>query len=114
MTGAEQPARRYPVPMNTADKLREDALAMTGGRATIAPPMVGRCDEFANEKEIRTKTNQPRPVDYVPKKTGARDPAGPPINTNLTQLTSDASGNVNTTEWMHSWFGHACGCGEKD
>lgn len=113
MTGSEQPAPQYPRPQNAADKLRAEALALTGGRATIASPMTGRCDEFAHEKEIRTKTNAKQPIAYVPKQTGARDAAGPPINVNLVQLTSDAKGQVNTSEWMHSFFGHSCGCGEK-
>lgn len=125
--------------LNNLERLRAQSLALTGGRtANAAPlrdqvaqlsqmgsigvnplpvtggvlPLQGRAKDFRNEAEIRAKTNAKRPIDYVPKKTPARDAAGPPINMNLTQLTSDASGKVNTSEWMHDWWGHSCGCSE--
>jgi hypothetical protein len=105
----------YPTPMNALDRLRAQALALTGGRSGDVlsyPGLQGRRDDFRNEVEIRSKTNQKVAIPYVPKKTPARDACGPPINVNLTQLTSDAKGQVNTSEWMHDWWGHACGCGE--
>jgi hypothetical protein len=49
---------------------------------------------------------------HVPAQTPAPQEAGPELDINLIQLTSDADGTVNTTEWMHKYFGHACGCGE--
>lgn len=112
MTAAEQPERDYPQPQNTLDKLRADALATTGGRATIAKPMTGRCDDFPREAYVRGKTNLKRPEAIVPTKTGARYAAGPPLDTNLTQLTSDEKGQCSMSEIMHGWFGHSCGCDE--
>lgn len=49
----------------------------------------------------------------VPEKTPADTNAGPTFDSNLAQITSDGSGQCNTSEWMHAWWGHACGCGEK-
>jgi hypothetical protein len=66
--------------------LRRKSLARTGGRT----PSAG----------------------IVPEKTHASQEAGPTFNMNLAQITSDANGKCNTSEWMHSWWGHACGCGE--
>lgn len=49
---------------------------------------------------------------HVPVKTPAPEAAGPPIDINLIQLTSDEKGQMDTSELMHKYFGHACGCGE--
>jgi hypothetical protein len=57
----------------------------------------------------RTPSMTPR---HVPIKTPANKEAGPEFNMNLTQITSDDAGHVDTSEWMHKWWGHACGCGE--
>jgi hypothetical protein len=38
----------------------------------------------------------------------APEAAGPPFNMNLCQL-----GDTNVPLWMHGFWGHACGCGEK-
>lgn len=100
-------------PMNALDRLRTQSLASTGGRTPNLYPLVGRCIDFAREEEIRKATNLKRPTAIVPRRTLANDPAGPPIDTNLTQLTSGADGKLDTSEWMHSWFGHSCGCGEE-
>jgi hypothetical protein len=48
----------------------------------------------------------------VAQSTPASQEAGPTFNMNLAVITSDDQGNVNTSEWMHAWWGHACGCGE--
>jgi hypothetical protein len=102
------------LPMSSLERLRAQALATTGGRTPemFTGGLQGRAADFHREAEIRYKTNQKKPINVVPDKTPARDAAGPPINTNLTQLTSDAAGHVDTSMWMHDWFGHSCGCGE--
>lgn len=102
-----------PVPMNTLERLRAQSLALTGGRTPIAPELQGRIKDHHREVEIRSKTNQKKPIAVVADKTPARDACGPPINVNLTQLTSGADGKVDTSMWMHDWFGHSCGCGEE-
>jgi hypothetical protein len=68
--------------------LRRKSLAKTGGRTPDAGSRV------------------------VAEKIHASQEAGPTFDMNLAQITSDAEGKVNTSEWMHAWFGHACGCGE--
>lgn len=50
---------------------------------------------------------------HVPVKTSANEAAGPELNINQIQLTSDDKGQVPVSEWMHKYFGHACGCDEK-
>ena len=119
--GTNPPANlppEYPTPMNALDRLRAQSMSLTGGRSPDAlpsggPGLQGRCDDFPREAYVRGKTNLKRPEAIVPVRTGARDAAGPPLNVNLTQLTSDASGKCNTSEWMHGWWGHSCGCGEE-
>lgn len=69
--------------------LRRKSLARTGGRTPDAGSRI------------------------VPEKTHASQEAGPDFDMNLAQITSDASGHVDTSEWMHAWWAHACGCGEK-
>lgn len=68
--------------------LRRRSLAKTGGRTPNAESRI------------------------VPEKTPASQEAGPTFNCNLAQITSDSAGHVDTSEWQHSWWGHACGCGE--
>lgn len=68
--------------------LRRRSLAKTGGRTPSANTRI------------------------VAEKTLASQEAGPSFDMNLAQITSDAQGQVNTSEWMHAWWGHACGCGE--
>jgi hypothetical protein len=68
------------------NKSRTRALAVTGGRMTA----IDRGDS-------------PGP------NAKAAQPAGPPFNINQVQLN-----DVDVPTWMHGYFGHACGCGEKD
>lgn len=70
-------------------QLRRTSLAKTGGRTPDAGTRI------------------------VGQKTPASQAAGPTFDMNLAQITSDGAGQVNTSEWMHAWWGHACGCGEK-
>ena len=108
-------------PASALDRLRAQSLALTGGRTPgafaqevpLSAGLQGRNKDFHREVEIRAKTNQKRPIAIVPDKCPARDACGPPIDTNLTQLTSDGSGKLDTSMWMHDWFGHSCGCGEE-
>lgn len=96
------------------NRIRRESLALSGGRTPgLRLPLAGRCDDFPREAYVRGKTNQKVAEAIVPAKTPARDAAGPPIDINLTQLTSDAQGHVDTTEWMHGWWGHSCGCSEN-
>jgi hypothetical protein len=39
----------------------------------------------------------------------APEPAGPPFNMNLCKLD-----DTNVPLWMHGFWGHSCGCGEKN
>jgi hypothetical protein len=65
-----------------------------------------------NKRESLAKTGGRTP--HVPVKTPAPDAAGPPFNVNLTQITSDEKGHVDTSEFMHKWFQHACKCGMEE
>lgn len=51
---------------------------------------------------------------HVPVKTPAPKPAGPEFSTDSIQLTSDAQGNCDTSEFMHKFFQHACACGTEE
>jgi hypothetical protein len=71
--------------------------------------MNGDSPQLRRRSLIQTGGRTPR---IVPEKTHADQNAGPTFDSNLAQITSDASGNVDTSEWMHAWYGHACRCGE--
>jgi hypothetical protein len=65
-----------------------------------------------NRSQSLAKTGGRTP--HVPIKTPAPEAARPPVDINLIQLTSDANGKVDTSQWMHEYFGHACHCGMEE